>query len=82
MRIKITEVKELNFEGCEIWKPEFRDMSIQDIEDTLQEQLQSYVDVGYNSITFHRETAIVFIRKVEIKTLENIFETDIFGLLK
>jgi hypothetical protein len=80
MNIILTETK--NFWNCaQIYNPSYRNMDIKQIEKEQQSNLKTYLDVGYNSFLFNRNLATIYIRKVEIKTLEDIFETDVFGLL-
>lgn len=80
VKIKLTE-KPYPMGGCSIYRPDFRDMAIEDIENELQESLQSYADVGYNSFTFNRPCGIISINRISIKTLDDVFNTDMYGLL-
>jgi len=80
MNIQLTET-ETPLGGAEIYKPEFRTMELADIEALVQEDLKSYESAGYNSFTFHRATANISIRKIELKTLGDCFMTDIYKLL-
>jgi hypothetical protein len=80
MKITLTELPTPKG-GCQIYRPYFRDMSLQQIEDELQEDFKSYSDVGYNSFTFCRAVATISIRRIEIKTIQDILETDQYGLL-
>ena len=80
MNIILTETT--NFWNCaQTYCPSWRNETIENIAKQQQENLKSYADVGYNSFMFNRALSTIYIRKVEIKTLENIFETDIYGLL-
>ena len=81
MRIYLTETMTPRG-GATFYKPEFRLMPISDIELLLEDDLIAYERVGYNSFTFHRPTGTVSVRKIEIKTIDDIFETDKYGILK
>lgn len=61
-KIRLTETNVPNG-GIGIYKKEFRTMPIEDIENLLQDDFESYRSSGYNSFTFHRETANVSIQK-------------------
>ena len=78
--IKLTET-DLPNGGCNIYRADFRDMPLAEIETILQEEFQGYAELGYNSFTFNRACGLVSIRKVEIKTINNVLETDMYGLL-
>lgn len=80
MRIYLTETK-VPQGGASFYRHDFRILPLSEIEDILQDDFQAYSKVGYNSFTFHRETGNVSVRKVEIKTIEDIFITDQYGLL-
>lgn len=80
-QIKLTEIS-LPSGGVRKYNPKFRDMSIEDIEAQEQESLQSYAEVGYNSFTFHRSTGTISIQRIDIKTIQDVFITDQYGLLK
>jgi hypothetical protein len=80
MKIKLTETK-LPHGGVRKYNPKYRDMSIEEIENYEQDDLKSYSDVGYNSFTFHRATGTISIQRIKVKTLDDIFMTDIYGLL-
>ena len=80
MRIYLTETK-VPQGGASFYRSDFRTLPLNEIENILQEDMQAYSNVGYNSFTFHRSTGTVNIRKVEIKTIEDIFITDQYGLL-
>ena len=79
-KIRLTETA-LPQGGAQKYNPKFRDMAIEDIENMEQEDLQSYAEVGYNSFTFHRSTGTISIRKIEVKTMQDVFMTDQYGLL-
>ena len=80
LQIKLTEVNKFQ-SGASIWHDNFKKMSLLEIENNVQDNLQSYAKVGYNSFTFFRPTNTVHIQKIDIKTLEDIFMTDQYGLL-
>ena len=80
-KIKLTETA-TPMGGASLYNPKYRDLSIELIEDLEQETLQSYAAVGYNSFTFHRLCAQINIRKIEVKTMDDVFMTDTYGLLK
>lgn len=67
--------------GANFYRPDFRTLPIEEIEDILQDDLKAYQAVGYNSFTLHRPTGTVSVRKIEISTMDDIFETDIYGIL-
>jgi len=81
MQIKLTETT-IPMGGAQKYNPKFRDMAINDIETQEQDDLQSYAQVGYNSFTFHRSTGTIAINRIEVKTLQDIFNTDMYGLLQ
>lgn len=68
--------------GYQMFLKAFTEMPTPKIEDLLQKDLQEFASVGYNSFTFHRKTGTVSIRKIEVKTLGDVFMTDQYGLLK
>lgn len=80
-QIKLTETPLPNG-GVRKYNPKFRDMSIEEIETQEQSSLQSYAAVGYNSFTFHRSTGTISIQRISIKTIDDVFMTDQYGLLK
>lgn len=80
-QIKLTEISYPVFGGVESWNPKYRDMTLAQIEAIEQDNFQSWANVGYNSFTFHRDTATIKIQRVEIKTIADVFRTDMYGLL-
>ena len=68
--------------GVQIYRADFRELPIDKIETELQESLQSYASVGYNSFTLHRMTGTISIQRIEVKTMKDVFITDMYGLLK
>lgn len=80
-KIKLTETH-LPTGGSRFWNRKFYTMPVTEIEDLLQEELQQYAAAGYNSFLFHRVTGTVFIRKIEIKSIDDILATDQYGLLE
>lgn len=78
--IKLTETKSPHG-GCRIYRPDFRELPTEVIENELQEDLQSYANVGYNSFTFNRATGTISIRKIDVKTIDDVLNTDMYGLL-
>lgn len=81
MKIQLTETM-VPMGGASFYRPDFRTLPLNEIEDILQDDLVAYSKVGYNSFTFHRQTGTVNARKVEIKSLDDVFITDQYGLLK
>lgn len=79
--IKLTEVN-TPMGGVRKYNPSFRDMPIDLIEKQEQDDLQSYASVGYNSFTFHRSTGTISIQRIAVKTMEDVFLTDQYGLLQ
>ena len=80
MQIKLTETD--NFYGsAQIYNPKWRNMELSEIEKEQQNDLKSYADVGYNSFLFNRNLATIYIQKIEVKTMQDVFKTDIYGLL-
>ncbi len=67
--------------GCSIYRPDFRNMDIKDIEIEFQDELKSYANVGYNSFTFCRSCGLISINRIKVKTLQDVFNTDMYGLL-
>lgn len=80
MKIVLTETSPPNG-GVRKYNPKYRDMSIKEIENFEQDDLQSYAEVGYNSFTFHRQTGTISIQRIEVKTLNDVFITDMYGIL-
>lgn len=80
-QIKLTEISQPIFGGVESWNPKYRDMTLEQIEAIEQDNFQSWANVGYNSFTFHRDTATIRIQQVEVKTITDVFMTDMYGLL-
>jgi predicted CopG family antitoxin len=56
-------------------------LSTKEIENQLQENLKTYLPFGYNSFLFNRSLSTIYIQKIEVKTIQDIFNTDIYGLL-
>lgn len=80
MQIKLTETN--NFYGsAQTYNPKWRNMELSEIEKEQQNDLKSYADVGYNSFLFNRILSTIYIQKIEVKTLNDIFKTDVYGLL-
>ena len=80
MQIKLTETN--NFYGsAQTYNPKWRNMELSEIEKEQQDDLKSYADVGYNSFLFNRNLATIYIQKIEVKTMQDVFKTDIYGLL-
>jgi hypothetical protein len=80
MNIVLTETKDF-FNSAQSYNPKFRDMPLKEIEEQEQENLQSYLNVGYNSFLFNRDMATIYIKKIEVKCFDDILKTDVFGLL-
>lgn len=80
MNIKLTETTDF-FNCAQCYCPSFRNMELKDIEREQQINLKSYADVGYNSFLFNRILSTIYIQKIEVKTLNDIFKTDVYGLL-
>ncbi len=82
VNIHLTETEDWpSVSGIQIYRADFRSLSLKEIEDLTQKDLQSYLDVGYNSFMFNRTLATIFIRKIEVKTLQDVFDTDIYKIL-
>lgn len=79
--IKLTETPTTTA-GAQIWNQKFYTMPLIEIENVLQDELQSYYSAGYNSFMFHRQTGTVSVRKIAVQTMKDVFETDSFGLLE
>jgi hypothetical protein len=80
MKIILTEIKAPTG-GYEIWHKDYHTKPLAEIEEENQDTFQSFSSVGYNSFCFCRVTGSVHIRKVEVKTIEDVFITDQYGLL-
>jgi hypothetical protein len=80
LNIILTEIK-IPTGGATIYRKDFRTLPKVEIEAILQDGLQSYLSVGYNSFLLCRVTGTVHIQKLEIKTIDDVFLTDPFGLL-
>lgn len=79
-KIKLTETK-LPMGGAQKYNPKFRDMPLADIEAQEQSDLQSYANVGYNIFTFHRSTGTISMRRIDVKTIQDVLDTDMYGML-
>jgi len=79
--IKLTETNDWPCNGCQIYGADLRHKELSDIEDELQDELKSYANVGYNSFLFNRSLATIFISRIEVKTMQDVFNTDMYGLL-
>lgn len=79
-KIILTEVKQ-PMQGAQSWNPKFRNMTLKEIENHEQKYLQKFASCGYNSFVFHRDTATITINFVQVKTIEDVFMTDMYGLL-
>lgn len=83
MQLQIILTETTGFFNCaQCYCPSFRNMELKDIAREQQNNLQSYANVGYNSFLFNRTLSTIYIRKVEVKTLKDIFNTDMYGILK
>lgn len=81
-RIVLTSI-EIPSGGYTIYNKKFKDMLLTSIEDEVQDELQSFAAVGYNSFCFCRKTSSIHIRKIEkIKSMEDVILTDQYGLLR
>jgi hypothetical protein len=78
--IKLTETDTLH-SGYQFYDKYFTTMDISEIEKLLQPDLRSLHVAGYNSFLLHRASGTVSCRKVEVKTLQDVFETDMYGIL-
>ena len=80
MNIVLTETKEF-FNCAQSYHQSFKQMSLKEIEQQQQKDLKSYLDAGYNSFLFNRDLSTIFIQKIEVKSIEDILKTDVYGLL-
>lgn len=80
MKIVLTETEKF-FSCMQTHCPSWRNKIIKEIENQLQENLKTYLPFGYNSFLFNRELSTIYIQKIEVKTIEDVFNTDIYGLL-
>lgn len=78
--IKLTETDTLH-NGYQFYKPEFRIIETSEIEKWLKLDLLLLQQAGYNSFMLHRPSGTVSCRKVEVKTIQDVFETDVYKLL-
>jgi len=78
--IKLTEIHTPTG-GAQMWNKKFYTMPTNEIENLLQEEFKQYAAAGYNSFLFCRKTGSVHIKKVEVKTMQDVFQTDIYGIL-
>lgn len=78
--IKLTETDTLH-SGYQFYKPEFTEMKTKEIETLLQPDLQMLHLIGYNSFMLHRASGTVSCRKVEVKSLQDVFDTDVYKIL-
>ena len=80
-KIFLTETPEL-LQGYQISNPAFITMPKEDIEEQEQDYLRTFINVGYNSVMFHRKTGTIILRKLDIKTVQDCIETDPYGILE
>ena len=80
MQIKLTETN--NFYGsAQTYNPKWRNMELSEIEKEQQKNKKNKKEEGYNSFLFNRNLATIYIQKIEVKTMQDVFKTDIYGLL-